>query len=283
MIALVLTAVTLGASAAHAPPARAHHSLIRPPSVTMAPARSRPVMETRLSDLLTLRRQPKGTPWSRFTDAWAHKWDNVDVDHVARDMCLATTLQAIGEIAAELMRGYEPGNLDWHRIGIRAIAVGLWYATLYSRYLHAIDAVKEINPQLMGTSAGQTGKIVSTSLRTAIDNFVSTPLLYFPFIHLFTGVFLDHDSLAQCLQAYRHNWWQENEASCLLYIPAQIANFGLVPPKYRAVVLFSVDLCWAVVFAMLATPPPVEFAQSAMDVTDAAAAIAASVGDCGID
>ena len=67
----------------------------------------------------------------------------------------------------------------------------------------------------------------------------------------------------------------------MLYIPTQLANFGVVPPKYRAPVLFSVDFCWAIVWALLLTPRPDEVAAAAAAAGDAMDAVVASSG--GVD
>lgn len=225
----------------------------------------------------------KTSPFERFATAFHAKWSTVDIEHVARDMVLAAALQAVGEMGAQMILGYDIHHLDVRRIIIRASAVSIWYSG-YGRYLHAIDAVKELAPGLMGANAGKSGRVLSASVRTAVDNFVSTPFFYFPFMHVFTGTLLEGETLAQCLKDYSSSALTENESSCLLYLPAQIANFGLVPPKYRAPVLFAVDLCWAVAFALLTTPHPaavdpatVEAAVSAVSDSTDSVAVAVSV------
>lgn len=214
-------------------------------------------------------REPPQPPWERFASTWESKWGAISHGHVLQESIAASTLQVLGEVGAQLILGYDVNSLDWERIATRASAAGLWYAVWMSRYVHAIDAVEEVAPDAMGEGAGTKGEMLSVGVRTAIDNFVSTPLLYFPFFHVFTGMLLEHSTLTQCLQTYQSVWLQENESSAMMYIPAQIANFAVVPQKYRAPFLFSVDFCWAIVWALLLTPHP--------DAVDAASAAAETV------
>jgi len=213
--------------------------------------------------------------WNRFASTWEEKWHGVDEDHVVREVLMASGLQLAGEVCAELLLGYDVSALDWNRIAIRSVTVGLWYGCWMSRYLHALDAVKEVAPDSMGPGTGKRGEMISATVSSFIDNFVSTPLLYFPFFHIMTGMALDHASLGECMQSYKRLWIQENESSMALYIPTQLANFAVVPPKWRAPVLFTVDFCWAIVWALLLTPHP-EAATDMAAAADSAASVAAA-------
>jgi len=226
-------------------------------------------------------RETPTKPWERFADAWESKWGSISHSHVLQESIAAATLQMMGEVGAQLILGYDVSSLDWTRVAARSSAAGLWYAVWMSRYVHAIDAVEEVAPDALGESAGARGEMLSVGVRTAIDNFVSTPLLYFPFFHVFTGMLAEHSTLTQCLQSYQSVWMQENESSVMLYIPAQIANFAVVPSKYRAPFLFTIDFFWAIVWALLLTPHPdaASVAADAASVTsDAVSAAVAAVG-----
>mmetsp|Transcript_9216 Transcript_9216/g.26805 ORF Transcript_9216/g.26805 Transcript_9216/m.26805 type:complete len:311 (+) Transcript_9216:133-1065(+) len=287
--------VALAVLAFSATPVAAFAAGPRAPGVRGAPLAARPA--ARMSDdgffaralpdsprglslgrSLFARRAERKKPWERFTESWGRKWEDVDPAHVAKEVAAAIALQMMGELFAQLLLGYDMSHIDWHRACIRSTAVGFWYAAWMSRYLHAIDAVDEIHDE-MGSQAGKRGELLSAGVRASIDNFLSTPFLYFPFIHVFTGIALDHQTFGECLISYQKIWLQENESSCALYIPTQLANFAVVPPKYRAPVLFTVDFCWAIVWALLLTPKPEEAAAAVAAAGGAVDAAVAASGD----
>ena len=98
-----------------------------------------------------------------------------------------------------------------------------------------------------------------TALRTLggqilLDNFIIGPFIYFPIFYLFKEALQGEPSFSglfqRSLQNYRRNFFQDNGASCALYIPADFIIFS-VPLWARMYMIHGFSMTWTTILSFM--------------------------------
>lgn len=126
--------------------------------------------------------------------------------------------------------------------------------TLYSTYIHVLPAA------LLRMRGGEA--LGSTLL----DNFVHLPLLYVPSFYVAVG-FMQGQSRDEVASELRARYSETVVSSWAYWIPFMGANFGLVPPALRTVVMQGGDFVWTIILSYIShreLDNPVEPATAAL-------------------
>ena len=112
-------------------------------------------------------------------------------------------------------------------------------AELYTRPWNGF-LVERFFPAFVGDSLCWRNLLTSV----AVDNFLLSPLVYYPLFYLFkdaaSGCFAIRKTLAQ----YRRELWPQLRLLWMVWIPANLVSFSLVPPHLRVAYNGLVGTLW---------------------------------------
>ncbi|GAA5907835.1 hypothetical protein JCM5296_005798 [Sporobolomyces johnsonii] len=107
---------------------------------------------------------------------------------------------------------------------------GIIFAPILTRWYAGLDAIKF------------KSKVAVVASRVCLDQFVLTPVM----IGVFFGTqsLLEGKSIDQAKRRISSSWWPTLEKNWLLFVPVQLANFSIVPPHLRLLLVNGVSLFW---------------------------------------
>jgi len=154
----------------------------------------------------------------------------------------------------------ESRRIDYSRLAT-FFCFGIWQgASCYYAYLHifprfAPRATLFSNQSWREKLRDRAGQI-DILKQCAIDNFVWTPLWYFPSFYTFKAFIMggSGERLADCssagLNMYQRSFVEDNIYSCALWVPADFVVFT-VPSWMRMPVCSSINLGWTMLLSWL--------------------------------
>ncbi|EOD14505.1 hypothetical protein EMIHUDRAFT_461485 [Emiliania huxleyi CCMP1516] len=105
-------------------------------------------------------------------------------------------------------------------------------------------------PILLWVVATFAGRL-ATAKRVAVNQFVVSPLVYFPLFWLCTGV-IQGLSLGETVSRARAGFRKLYSRSLLYWLPVQCVQFSLVPQRYKVVFLSVAGLLWTTLLSVVA-------------------------------
>ncbi|KAG2489732.1 hypothetical protein HYH03_011839 [Edaphochlamys debaryana] len=173
-------------------------------------------------------------------------------------------------------------EVDWRRHSM-FLMFGFGYLGCWQYYLYNNLFVRWCRP-----ITDVFGHMGSAPVKVFIDQCIHHPLLYFPCFYSLKGL-VEGRPLAESMADYKEHMWENLKALWMIWVPAQMVNFTVVPLHLRIPFVAGVSFAWTVVIsvmrgAMDKTPPKPEevvaqAAQAAQSVT--AASTSVSVGRTG--
>ncbi|CEQ40395.1 SPOSA6832_02006 [Sporobolomyces salmonicolor] len=102
---------------------------------------------------------------------------------------------------------------------------GIIFAPILTRWYAGLDAIK------------LKSKVAVVASRVCLDQFVLTPVM----IGVFFGTqsLLEGKSIDQAKRRISSSWWPTLEKNWLLFVPVQLANFSIVPPHLRLLLVVA--------------------------------------------
>ncbi|PNG99930.1 Protein sym1 [Tetrabaena socialis] len=144
-------------------------------------------------------------------------------------------------------------EVDWRRHGM-FVAFGFGYLGCWQFYLYNDLFVRWCKPL-----TALVGHVGSAPIKTFIDQCIHHPLLYFPCFYSLKGMVEGRpwaDSMADC----HEHLWENCKALWMIWVPAQMINFTVVPLHLRIPFVAGVSFAWTVVISCMRgaldkTPP----------------------------
>ncbi|GAA6042261.1 hypothetical protein JCM8097_000602 [Rhodosporidiobolus ruineniae] len=142
----------------------------------------------------------------------------------------AAVLFGAGDVLAQQgieKRGKEHDYLRTLRLSAYG---GLIFAPVVTRFYAGLERIKF------------QSAIATTAARVAMDQVVLTPIMVGVFFTAQT--FLEGKGVGEAKERLSQNWWPTLQRNWGVWFPIQIANFSIVPPQARLVVVNVVSLFW---------------------------------------
>ncbi|PNW87251.1 hypothetical protein CHLRE_02g115150v5 [Chlamydomonas reinhardtii] len=165
-------------------------------------------------------------------------------------------------------------EVDWRRHGM-FVMFGFGYLGCWQYYLYNNLFVRWCAP--ITRAVGHMG---SAPVKVFIDQCIHHPLLYFPCFYSLKGL-VEGKPLEESFADYKEHLWDNCKALWMIWVPAQMVNFTVVPLHLRIPFVAGVSFAWTVVIsvmrgAMDKAPPSKEEAAAPSMVSQAAAAAASA-------
>lgn len=133
-------------------------------------------------------------------------------------------------------------EIDWRRHAMFCsfgfAYLGIWQYYLYNR-LFAVWCAPL-------TKA--VGHIGAAPIKTLIDQGLHHPFVYFPAFYLCKGA-VEGRPVSVSLQKYWEDLWPNLKALWMVWVPAQLFNFGMVPMHLRIPFVAAVSFVWTVIIS----------------------------------
>ncbi|KAG2452896.1 hypothetical protein HYH02_002240 [Chlamydomonas schloesseri] len=165
-------------------------------------------------------------------------------------------------------------EVDWRRHSM-FVMFGFGYLGCWQYYLYNNLFVRWCAP--ITRAFGHAG---SAPVKVFIDQCIHHPLLYFPCFYSLKGM-VEGRPLEESFADYKEHLWDNCKALWMIWVPAQMVNFTVVPLHLRIPFVAGVSFAWTVVIsvmrgAMDKHPPTKEEAAAPSMVSQAAAAAASA-------
>lgn len=135
-------------------------------------------------------------------------------------------------------------EVDWKRNSVFA-GFGLAYLGCWQYYLYT-NIFSKITPTI-ATTLGQ--RMVGPTL-TFIDQCIHHPIMYFPAFYLLRGA-MAGEAPTESLGKYKSDVWVNLKALWMVWVPAQLVNFSMVPMHLRIPFVAGVSFAWTVILSVL--------------------------------
>eukprot|EP00747_Dinoflagellata_sp_TGD_P170270 gnl/TRDRNA2_/TRDRNA2_201410_c0_seq1.p1 gnl/TRDRNA2_/TRDRNA2_201410_c0~~gnl/TRDRNA2_/TRDRNA2_201410_c0_seq1.p1 ORF type:complete len:389 (+),score=37.16 gnl/TRDRNA2_/TRDRNA2_201410_c0_seq1:111-1277(+) len=135
-------------------------------------------------------------------------------------------------------------HLDWRRIAALTTWGGLYDGGI--NHFIANSYVDKLLPGWFKLTPIRQGMGC-----TALDNFVTSPVIYLPSYYLTNGL-LQGDNLNATLQRLQDKWWPSLRSCWNMWIPFQVLNFGFVPAHLRVVTMNVGNVAWNIIMDVTA-------------------------------
>lgn len=135
-------------------------------------------------------------------------------------------------------------EVDWRRHGM-FVGFGLFYLGGFQYYLYNHLFVKWCS----GITA-VLGHHGSAPVKTFIDQAIHHPFFYFPAFYMLKGG-VEGRPLQSTVEKYRAELWDNCKALWMLWVPAQLVNFAVVPRHLRIPFVAGVSFAWTVVLSLM--------------------------------
>jgi len=159
---------------------------------------------------------------------------NLQAWPITAGIVTSAVVGAAGDASAQQLNGV--ARLDRTRClsmsGFCALYNGVIYAMMFRWYENVFTTTR--------LRCGPRGVLAAKVL---FDNFIHTPLLYFPVYYTSMGAFKGQ-SMDEVWERAKQTWVSNNIVSCILWIPATVLVFSCVPLHLRVHFNNVVSLCW---------------------------------------
>ncbi|GLC55817.1 hypothetical protein PLESTB_001032000 [Pleodorina starrii] len=135
-------------------------------------------------------------------------------------------------------------EVDWRRHGM-FVMFGFGYLGCWQYYLYNDLFVRWCKP--ITTLVGHYG---SAPLKTFIDQCIHHPILYFPSFYTLKGL-VEGRPISDSMADYREHLWDNCKALWMIWVPAQMVNFTVVPLHLRIPFVAGVSFAWTVVISCM--------------------------------
>ena len=154
-------------------------------------------------------------------------------------------------------------HVDWRRVStfftFGFCFCGMWEFTFFVKIMPRLFPGAERFAALPLARKMKDGQgLRSLFAQTAIDNFLNTPLLYFPSFYFVKELLGNNNNnnkepppskskteqFSRAMHTYRSNCVEDLVASWTLYIPLQVLNLGFSPLWLRVPVIAAVSVLW---------------------------------------
>jgi len=160
---------------------------------------------------------------------------------IAQGMLTSGVIHAVSDTVAQVVEGARaPGAIDLGRVGKFATVGFLLHGPFFTTFFTAIDRV-------LGTQ--RTFRMAM--LKSTIGQIVAFPV-YLAAFFAFRGA-LDGAPRAQIEQSIRTKMWPTVVAGTLVWMPANVVNFVLVPAPLRVFYVNLVGVGWNSYLSLVAT------------------------------
>eukprot|EP00658_Telonema_sp_P-2_P021488 TRINITY_DN18553_c0_g1_i1.p1 TRINITY_DN18553_c0_g1~~TRINITY_DN18553_c0_g1_i1.p1 ORF type:complete len:290 (+),score=30.65 TRINITY_DN18553_c0_g1_i1:181-1050(+) len=145
----------------------------------------------------------------------------------------------------------------------RSIQLGC-FAGLYNGVIYA-PILRLYASTFTASRFGTTG---STLAKTAADNFVTSPALYFPLLYSWLGV-AEGKTLQQTWDHAKASYLHHNIAHCMIWIPTLAVCFATVPVHLQVLYVNCVSFGWTCAMSYISHGQPTELSLSSNFLTEA--------------
>ncbi|GLI62624.1 hypothetical protein VaNZ11_005288 [Volvox africanus] len=135
-------------------------------------------------------------------------------------------------------------EVDWRRHGM-FVMFGFGYLGCWQYYLYNDLFVRWCKP--ITALVGHRG---SAPLKTFIDQCIHHPLLYFPCFYTLKGM-VEGRPISESMADYSEHLWDNCKALWMIWVPAQMVNFTVVPLHLRIPFVAGVSFAWTVVISCM--------------------------------
>ncbi|EFJ42322.1 hypothetical protein VOLCADRAFT_107297 [Volvox carteri f. nagariensis] len=135
-------------------------------------------------------------------------------------------------------------EVDWRRHGM-FVLFGFGYLGCWQYYLYNDLFVRWCKP--ITALVGHRG---SAPVKTFIDQCIHHPVLYFPSFYTLKGM-VEGKPLSESMSEYREHLWDNCKALWMIWVPAQMVNFTVVPLHLRIPFVAGVSFAWTVVISCM--------------------------------
>lgn len=171
-------------------------------------------------------------------------------------------------------------EMDWRRHGMFCL-FGLGYLGCFQYYLYNHLFVQWCKP-----ITAAVGHLGAAPIKTFIDQCIHHPLVYFPAFYTLKGA-VEGRPIAETYDKYRADLWENCKALWMIWVPAQMVNFTVVPLHLRIPFVAAVSFAWTVVISVMRgtldsrQQPDTSSASSPSSSAAKSAAVAASAAAAG--
>ncbi|GAB4824103.1 hypothetical protein N2152v2_011149 [Parachlorella kessleri] len=135
-------------------------------------------------------------------------------------------------------------EIDWTRHAV-FVTFGFAYLGGFQYYLYNVKFT-----QWCGAITQTFGHRATAPIKTAIDQFIHHPLLYFPTFFAMKAV-VSGKPLSTAADKYRAEIWDSLKALWSVWVPAQLVNFAFVPRHLRVPYVAAVSFGWTVILSVM--------------------------------
>lgn len=135
-------------------------------------------------------------------------------------------------------------NMDWTRHAVFC-TFGFAYLGGFQYYLYNIKFT-----QWCGPITKTFGHRATAPIKTAIDQFIHHPFLYFPTFFAMKAV-VSGKPLSSAVEKYRTEIWDSVKALWAVWIPFQLINFAFVPRHFRVPYAAGVSFGWTIILSVM--------------------------------
>ncbi|GFR46773.1 hypothetical protein Agub_g8401 [Astrephomene gubernaculifera] len=171
-------------------------------------------------------------------------YNNVALKHPMTTGVVTTVLKtsAADLFAQKVVERRE--DVDWRRHSM-FLMFGFGYLGCWQYYLYNNLFVRWCKP--ITALVGHAG---AAPVKTFIDQCIHHPVLYFPVFYCLKGL-VEGRPIADSMESYREHLWENCKALWMIWVPAQMVNFTLVPLHLRIPFVAGVSFAWTVVISCM--------------------------------
>lgn len=135
-------------------------------------------------------------------------------------------------------------DFDWNRHSVFCV-FGFAYLGGFQYWLYNVKFVQWCEP-----IRKLVGHIGVAPLKTAMDQCIHHPFVYFPTFYVIKAL-VEDKSASYALNKYKAEIWDSVKALWTIWVPAQIINFAFVPRHLRIPYVAGVSFLWTVVLSVM--------------------------------
>jgi len=177
-----------------------------------------------------------------------------------------------GDLCSQVFLEKRP-VINYHQAAVRGAGSAVMYAVVYSPFFRGLERINRIQ-------YFQTRPMQAVLVKVGLDNFFVTPVIFFPFLYLWNGFWMQPKKQAEItdkstgsmeryfqefvvepLGRYRENMLRDCLCTWVMYVPGHYLNFRFMPLHLRVPFANAQDFAWATMFAFMMSknkPPPSE-------------------------
>lgn len=135
-------------------------------------------------------------------------------------------------------------DVDWNRHSVFCV-FGFAYLGGFQYWLYNVKFVQWCEP-----IRKVVGHIGVAPLKTALDQCIHHPFVYFPTFYVIKAL-VEDKSASYALNKYKAEIWDSVKALWTIWVPAQVINFAFVPRHLRIPYVAGVSFLWTVVLSVM--------------------------------